>query len=231
MKISADVNIHHPINYTFLFPEAWDAYWYVTAGVIVTIAAAVGFFLLSNRYTSGVPGRTQSVLELAVSGLRNQAYDVLGSEGMKYFPVAMGIGLYTLLFNVGDIVPFLIAPTSSLNATLAPALFIFVLYNYIGIRKYGLHYFKRFLGPVPAMAPLMLPIEIISHIARPVTLAVRLFGNIMGGGLLLLILLALVPIGFPVALFFIEGLKVVLQAYVFMLLSMVYIGTALEDDH
>lgn len=231
MKISADVNIHHPINYTYLLPESWDVYWYFTAGVTVTIVAAVGLYLLSKRYTSGVPGRTQSIFELVVSGLRGQAYDVLGEEGMKYFPVAMGVGLYTLLFNVGDIIPFLIAPTSSLNATLAPALFIFILYNYIGIRKFGLHYFKRFLGPVPAMIPLMLPIEIISHVARPVTLAVRLFGNIMGGGLLLLILLALVPVGFPVALFFIEGLKVVLQAYVFMLLAMVYIGTALEEGH
>ncbi len=138
-----------------------------------------------------------------------------------------------LLFsNFLGLIPGFLAPTSNLNSTAAPALVVFAVYQYIGIRKHGAGYIKHFfLGPVSWLAPLMLIIELIGHFARPLSLSMRLFGNIFGEDLVIIILFMLVPFLVPLPMFFLGLFTSALQAYVFMMLSMIYISGALEEAH
>lgn len=224
------MNMSHPINLTFFLPEIFEHYWYATLSVFVLfIVFLIGFFGVS-RMNALIPSRSQAAFEFLINGIYRQAQETLGHEGMKYLPICFGMGFYSVLNNVGGIIPFWLSSSATLNTTLPPALLIFVIYNYVGIRKMGLvPYFKQFMGPVVYMAPFMFVIEVISHITRPVTHSVRLYGNMMGGDLLIFILLALVPVAIPSAMMLFEGFEVVLQAYVYMLLSMIYIGGALEE--
>ena len=181
------------------------------------------FFVLSSVF--------QNFFEVLVGGINNLAVDVMGKEGKAYIPVVFGIGLYVAVSNLMALIPGLIPPTSNMNTTAAPAIFVFLLYNFIGIKKHGAGYIKHFLGPLAWLAPFMIIIEFISHLARPLSLTMRLFGNIAGEDLVVVILFMLVPIIVPLPMFFLMIFTSVLQAFVFMMLTMVYIAGALEEAH
>ena len=156
---------------------------------------------------------------------------VLGDHSEEWVPLFAAIFFYIMLSNVAGLIPGLTSSTQNINTTLAVGLFSFIMYNFFGVKEHGLAYFKHFLGPVIWLAWLMLPIELISHIVRPMSLGLRLSGNLSGDHAVLSIFLDLVPYGVPV-IFYGLGLFVCLvQALVFTLLSMIYLMMATAHDH
>ncbi|TCK59964.1 ATP synthase F0 subcomplex A subunit [Seleniivibrio woodruffii] len=223
--------MEHPLNVSMLFGmEFSHTYWHVVMTFIVLLLVIlVGSFSL--RAKAEVPGRGQNAVELLVKGIYGMCDDVMGPHGRPYIPVIFGIGLYVAFSNLIGLIPGFLAPTSNLNSTVAPAIVVFLLYQYIGIKTHGAHYIHHFLGPVVWLAPLMLIIELIGHLARPLSLSMRLFGNIFGEELVIVILFILVPFLVPLPMFMLGVFTGLLQAYVFMMLSMIYISGALEEAH
>ena len=223
--------MEHPLNLTSFLPVEFQHHYLhvVMLSVAVLIIFFMGLYVRTLR--SEVPGKAQNFFEFIVGGVGNLADSVMGKEGRPYIPVVLGIGLYVGVSNLMALIPGLIPPTSNLNTTAAPALFVFLLYNFIGIKKHGFGYIKHFLGPFWWLAPFMFIIEVISHLARPLSLTMRLFGNIAGEDLVVVILFMLVPLFLPLPMFFLMIFTSVLQAFVFMMLTMVYIHGALEEAH
>ena len=178
---------------------------------------------------SMVPNQLQNFWESMIEPLEEFAQENLGdSAGSKLFPLLGALFIYILTLNLMGLFPLFDAPTANLNTNVGMALLIFVLYNFIGVREHGFGYIKQFCGPVLPMAPFMLPIELINHCARPLSLALRLFGNIKGEEMVLLILLMLAPIIGTLPLMFLFIFIKVLQAFIFYLLSIIYLQGAIE---
>jgi F-type H+-transporting ATPase subunit a len=225
--------------------------------LIMLILAGLTF--VASRNLQLVPRGVQNFLEVVLEQFQQMIDDVMGHEGRKYLPLIATLGLFILAGNLMGLVPGLVGVTGNLNTTAACALVVFVAYHWIGARKQGLiPYLKHFAGPVPlALKPLMFVIEIISHLARPLSLTLRLFGNIVGGHILLAVIFLLmgldgligwalsgsVPgaiiggIGGIVTIAFIVGflypLKILvafLQAFIFVMLTMLYISGAIEES-
>ncbi|MBI2218031.1 MAG: F0F1 ATP synthase subunit A [Candidatus Rokubacteria bacterium] len=211
----------------------------------------------ASRRVALVPRGAQNFLEVVLEQFFGMIDDVLGHEGRPYLPLIATLGLYILVGNLMGLVPGMVGPTTNLNTTASCAIVAFFAYHWIGIRRQGLGtYLKHFMGPVPALAPLMVPIELISHLARPLSLTLRLFGNMTGGHILLAIIFFLMGlqgligwalsgslagiivggIGGIVMIVFTVGflypLKILvsfLQAFIFVMLTMLYISAALEE--
>ncbi|GAA7249056.1 F0F1 ATP synthase subunit A [Helicobacter pylori] len=179
-----------------------------------------------------VPMGLQNVYESIISAILSVAKDIIGEElARKYFPLAGTIALYVFFSNMIGIVPGFESPTASWSFTLVLALIVFFYYHFEGIRAQGFFkYFAHFAGPVKWLAPFMFPIEIISHFSRIVSLSFRLFGNIKGDDMFLLIMLLLVPWAVPVAPFMVLFFMGILQAFVFMILTYVYLAGAVLTD-
>ncbi|GAA7203038.1 F0F1 ATP synthase subunit A [Helicobacter pylori] len=179
-----------------------------------------------------VPMGLQNVYESIISAILSVAKDIIGEElARKYFPLAGTIALYVFFSNMIGIIPGFESPTASWSFTLVLALIVFFYYHFEGIRVQGFFkYFAHFAGPVKWLAPFMFPIEIISHFSRIVSLSFRLFGNIKGDDMFLLIMLLLVPWAVPVAPFMVLFFMGILQAFVFMILTYVYLAGAVLTD-
>lgn len=223
--------MEHPLNLTSFLPASIQHHYLHVIMLLVAVLIIFIMGLYARTLRSEVPGKAQNFFEVLVGGINNLAVDVMGQEGKAYIPVIFGIGLYVAVSNLMALIPGLIPPTSNMNTTAAPAIFVFLLYNFIGIKKHGAGYIKHFLGPLVWLAPFMIIIEFISHLARPLSLTMRLFGNIAGEDLVVVILFMLVPIIVPLPMFFLMIFTSVLQAFVFMMLTMVYIAGALEEAH
>lgn len=223
--------MEHPLNiFSFLPHEVQAKYIHVLmAFVVVLITLVLGS--IASKMRSDIPGKGQNFFELLVSGIYKMAIDIMGEEGKPYIPLIFAIGLYVFFSNVLGLIPGFISPTSNLNTTAAPAIVVFLTYNYIGFKKHGIGYIKHFMGPMLALAPLMFIIELIGHLSRPLSLSMRLFGNIFGEDLVIAILFFLVPFLVPLPMFFMAIFTSILQTYVFMMLSMIYISGALEEAH
>jgi F-type H+-transporting ATPase subunit a len=205
-----------------------------------------------------VPRGVQNFMEVVLEQFLQMIDDVIGREGRPYLPLIATLGLFILIANLIGLVPGMNGPTTNLNTNAACALVVFFAYHWIGIRKHGaVTYLQHFMGPVPlALKPLMFVIEIISHLARPLSLTLRLFGNMFGGHILLAIIFFLMGlqgligwalsgsglgivvggIGGAVMIAFTVGflypLKILvsfLQAFIFVMLSMLYISGAVEE--
>ncbi|MFP6623132.1 MAG: F0F1 ATP synthase subunit A [Myxococcota bacterium] len=186
----------------------------------------------------------RNILEVIVEMLSDQARSVMGDEYRRYFPVIGSIFLFILVSNLMGLVPGLGGATADVNTAAAWAVISFVLYNYVGIKTHGWKYIYQFMGPslmereiggkhyhIRVMAPFFLPLEILLHLARILTLTVRLVANMFADHTVIVIWLGLVPVVLP-AVFMGLGLVVsVLQAFVFSLLTMIYIGQALQEPH
>lgn len=198
-----------------------------------------GLALLIAKYATttlrAVPTGTQNVMEAFLSGTLAMGKDVIGEErARKYLPLIATIGVFVFISNMIGIIPGFESPTANINVTLTLALVVFIYYNYEGIRENGVvKYFAHFMGPVPALAPLMFPIEVLSHLSRIVSLSFRLFGNIKGDDLFLWVILMLVPFFAPIAPYALLTFFAVLQTFIFMILTYVYLAgaVAMEDDH
>ena len=170
---------------------------------------------------------------MILSFLVGIAEDILGDHAKKYMPLLATCFLFILFMNLLGLIPGFVPPTDQMNITVGLAVVIFLSTHYYGVREHGVAYFKHFLGPVWWLAPIMLPIEIVSHLARPLSLSLRLFGNITGDHLVVGIFLGLVPFVVP-SIFYGLGVFVsFMQAFIFTVLSMIYIAGAVahEEEH
>ena len=198
--------------------------------IIILILAGLG--LLASRSISLVPKGAQNVFELVIGGLEDFMVEITGEEGRSFFPFIATFFLFIMFCNLIGLLPGFLSPTSNINTTLSLALCTFVYTHYLGIKYHGAKYIKHFLGPIPALAPLFLPIEIIGHFARVLSLTLRLFGNIMGEDLVLAILLFLAGMFLaPLPMMFLAVFTSVVQAFVFTLLSMMYFAGSMEHAH
>jgi F-type H+-transporting ATPase subunit a len=242
---------HPPIVH---LPWSWTPDQVTYTWLVMIILVGVAY--LGSRDLQLVPRGIQNFLEVVLEQFFSMIDDVMGPEGRQYLPLIATLGLFILVGNLVSLVPGLAGPTSNLNTTAACALVVFFSYHWIGIKTQGLGtYLKHFMGPVPALAPLMIPIETISHLARPLSLSLRLFGNMTGGHILLAIIFFLmgldgligwalsgslagavvggiggiIMIAFTVG--FLYPLKILvsfLQAFIFVMLTMLYIAGAIE---
>lgn len=190
---------------------------------------------MGTRSLKLVPTGMQNVLEAYVEGIISMGADVMGEEkARKYLPLIGTIGLFIFVSNMMGIIPGFESPTANINTTLALALMVFAYYNFEGIREQGVvKYFGHMMGPVKILAPLMFPIEVISHLSRIISLSFRLFGNVRGDDMFLMVMLMLVPWLLPLPAFFLLFFFGLLQTFIFMILTYVYLGGAvmIEDEH
>ena len=193
--------------------------------ILLTVTGLV----LRRRISLNEPGRLQT--------LENFIIDNMGEKGRRFVPLLCGIFIYIFSMNLLGLVPGFDAPTANLNTTVSVALCVFVYYNYVGIRQWGPGYVRHFTGSNKALVPLMFPIEIISHLARPLSMSLRLFGNIFGEEMTLLIFFsfgASVFVGVlfgTVPLYFLFLLGKTLQAFILFILAMIYLQGAVEHAH
>jgi F-type H+-transporting ATPase subunit a len=208
---------------------------YLAMLVVLTLALTAFSLFVRSRLSVENPGRLQIVLEDFINGFHSLLDDFVGPKGRRYLPLIGTMFLLIWLSNLAGLVPGLMAPTSNLNVTLGCALTVWVFYHVQGIREQGIvAYLKHFAvppGSPVAMAPLMLIIELISHLARVMSLTLRLFGNIFGEELVIIILAGLVPFVVPLPMMFLGLLTGTLQALIFVILTMVYLGAAVAVEN
>ena len=197
----------------------------------VVMAVLIGFGWLATRKISLVPKGAQNFFEFLIGSLEEFVVANMGEAGRKVFPVLCTLFVYILTCNVGGLIPGGDAPTANINTTASLAVFVFCYYQYWGFKLHGLSYIKHFMGPVWWMAPLIFPIEVIGHFARMLSLSLRLFGNIMGEDIVLALLFILAPVISTIPMYFLFMLADTIQAFVFFMLSMLYLKGAFEEAH
>lgn len=198
----------------------------------VVMLLLVGLGFLGAKGMAMVPNKMQNFFEIIVSGIEDFMVDVTGEEGRWLFPLVATIFLYIFIGNLIGLVPGFFPPTASLNTTLSCALVVVVFTHIIGVKYHGIGYIKHFMGPVWWMVPIILPIELIGHLARILSLSFRLFGNMMGHELVLGILFALAGAFFaPLPIMALGIFVALVQAFVFFLLSIMYFTGAMEHAH
>ena len=216
----------------------------------IALAVVIVVSYLATRRTSPVPRRLQGVLEMGLDFVYGLVDSIVGPDGKQYYPLFLGIFLYIFVANLMGLVPGFTAPTSNINITAALALVVFFSTHYFGIRKQGVvGYFNHMMGEVPVwLKPFMLVIELISHLARPLSLSFRLFGNMMAKEVLLGVLATLVVILLPsrglmqkaltagpflvLPFIYLLGMLIsFIQAFIFTILAIFYIGSAVEVQH
>jgi len=204
----------------------------VTAHLVLVFILAMIVAVKATANLRAVPNGLQNIMEAYLKGVISMGKDVIGEKlSRKYLPLVATIGIFVFIANVIGIIPGFESPTSNINVTLVLALTVFIYYNYEGIRENGVvHYFAHFMGPVKALAPLMFPIEIVSHLSRIISLSFRLFGNIKGDDLFLWVLLMLAPWLVPLPAYLLLSFSALLQTFVFMILTYVYLAGALAVD-
>ncbi|HKL49073.1 MAG TPA: F0F1 ATP synthase subunit A [Desulfuromonadales bacterium] len=197
--------------------------------VVMLILIPLAF--LASRSLKLVPTGVQNFMESVVTGIEGLIEDTMGAKGKTYFPLIATLALFILVSNLIALVPGFYPPTANLNTNAALALTVFAMTHIIGVKEHGAAYLKHFMGPIWWLAPLIFVIEIIGHLARPLSLSLRLFGNMYGHEIVLMIFLALVPMLLPVPMMVMGVLIAFIQTFVFTLLAMIYIAGALEEAH
>jgi len=202
--------------------------------LIVALVTVVGL-IIKSRLSVENPGKFQIVLEDGVTAVVGLLEEWIGPDGRRYLPLIATLGLFILLGNYAGLIPGLMAPTSNINVTVGLAITTWVYYHFQGLKKQGVvNYLKHFAVPPGApvwMAPLMLIIEAISHTSRLLSLSLRLFGNIFGEEMVILIIGSLVPFFFPLPFMFLGLITGGLQAFIFVLLSIIYLQAAVAVEH
>ena len=214
-------------------PEAYKNVIYMFH-MLLSAGIALVLVKMAMRNLKQVPTGTQNVMEAYISGVLQMGTDTMGkTEARRYLPLVATIGLFVCISNLIGIVPGFEAPTAFLEFALTLALVVFLYYNFEGIRRNGvIKYFKHFLGPVWWLYWLMFPIEIVSHISRLISLSFRLFGNVKGDDMFLMVILMLAPWILPMIPFALLTFMALLQAFIFMMLTYVYLtGAVVMEDH
>jgi F-type H+-transporting ATPase subunit a len=213
-------------------PEARPWVNHITMQLLVAFLLMVIFALLRPRLSADRPGKFQHTLELVYDFVRGQADEQVGHEAHRYLAFFGTIFIFVLSMNLIGVVPGFESPTMSAPVPLGCALATFCYYNVVGVQANGIFkYLGHFVGPIPAMAPLMIPIEIVSHMARPLSLTLRLFANMYAGEQVTMTFLSLTYFVVPAIFMGLHVFVALLQAYIFMLLTMLYVAGSTAHEH
>lgn len=204
---------------------------YITMELFVALLIMIVFAIGKSSLSMTAPGKLQHVLESIYEFLSEQAHDNVHHDYKNYIPIAGTFFIFVLFCNLIGVVPMFESPTMYHYVPAGIAMLAFLYYNIQGIKAQGGGYIKQFTGPIWWLTPLMLPIEIVSHAARPVSLTIRLFANMFAGEQVTLVFLSLTYIIVPVAFMGLHVFISVIQAYVFALLTLIYIGAAISEEH
>jgi F-type H+-transporting ATPase subunit a len=205
---------------------------FVTMQLLVAAFIIVLFALLKTRLSSDRPGNLQHIFEMIYDFVREQAGEQVGHEGHRYVAYFGTIFIFILFANLMGVIPGLEAPTMVPSVPAGCALATFFYYNIVGVQANGIvKYLAHFAGPMPLLAPLMIPIELVSHLARPLSLTIRLFANMFAGEQVTLVFLKLTFLFVPALFMGLHVFVSFLQAYIFMLLTMMYVAGAVSHEH
>lgn len=205
---------------------------HVAMEVLIVGLLIVVFLLVRARLSVENPGGLQHIFEGAHGFITQQSREIIGHHSESFTPFLVALGLFILVCNLLGLVPGFESPTATPTVPLGCAISAFFYYHLQGIKRQGgLHYAKHFAGPLPVLAPLMIPIEIISHCARVLSLTIRLFANMFAGDMVTLVFFSLVPIAVPVIFLGLHIGVSFLQAYIFVLLTTVYLSGAVATEH
>ncbi len=204
-----------------------DAIIYTWLVIVLLLVLSV----LATSAVKSIPGGLQNFMEVIIGGIENMIVENMGEHGRSFFPLIATLAIFILASNLIGLIPGFFPPTANINTTAACAIIVFFSTHVVGIKHHGVHYFKHFCGPVAWLAPAMFFIEIIGHLSRPVSLTLRLFGNMNGHELVLMVFFGLAPFLVPLPMLLMGVLVSFIQAFVFMLLAMIYIQGSLEEAH
>jgi F-type H+-transporting ATPase subunit a len=199
--------------------------------VLVVLLLTVFFVLVRSRLSVDSPGALQHVAEGIEGFVSGLGKEIIGHHYDRYVPYLVTLGLFILSCNLIGLVPGMESPTAVPIVPLGCALVTWFYYHVQGLRENGIGYFKHFMGPVWWLAPLMFPIEIFSHLARVLSLTIRLFANMFAGEMVTLVFFSLIPLGIPIIF---QGLHIgvaFIQTYIFVLLACVYLSEATAHEH
>ncbi|HTA42032.1 MAG TPA: F0F1 ATP synthase subunit A [Bryobacteraceae bacterium] len=210
--------------------EPWADF--ITMQLLVAAIILVLFLLLRSRLSVDKPGPLQHVFELIHNFISGEAEGQIGHDGHRHIVVFETLFIFILVANLIGVIPGFVSPTQVIYVPVGCALIAFLYFNWVGIQKRGaFKYAAHFAGPVPWLAPLMLPIEIISTLARPMSLSVRLFANMYAGEQVTIVFLGLTYLIIPSVFMGLHVFVALLQAYIFMLLTMIYVAGAVAEEH
>jgi F-type H+-transporting ATPase subunit a len=203
----------------------------VAMEVLVAGFLLLFFVLVRSRLSVENPGALQHLVEGGEDFIANQSREIIGHHGEGFTAFLTSLGLFILICNLIGLVPGFESPTAVPVVPLGCAIVAFFYYQVHGFKHSGVGYLKHFAGPMPLLAPLMVPIEIISHLARVLSLTIRLFANMFAGDLVTLVFFSLIPIGIPIVFMGLHIGVSLLQAYIFVLLTTVYLAGAVAEEH
>lgn len=211
-------------------PRPWANY--IVVELLVALFIVVLFAILKPRLSSDNPGRLQHTFEVVYQFLRGESEDQIPHHGKHYIAFFGTLFIFILFMNLIGIIPAFESPTMAPAVPLGCAIATFLYYNFVGMQANGVgRYLAHFAGPMPLLAPLMIPIELISHMARPLSLTIRLYANMFAGEQVTMVFLSLTYFLVPVAFMGLHVFVSLLQAYIFMLLAMMYVAGAVAHDH
>lgn len=208
-----------------------DAVTYTWLLIVLLLIVSI----VTTKSIKTIPCGIQNFMEVVIDGIETMIVDTMGEHGRPFFPLVATLALFILTSNLIGLVPGFFPPTANINTTAACATIVFLATHIVGIKNHGFHYLKHFMGPIAWLAPLIFFIEIIGHVSRLLSLSLRLFGNMQGHELVLMIFFTLgakyyLPIA-PFPMLLMGVLVSFIQAFVFMLLAMIYIQGSLEEAH
>ena len=203
----------------------------VAMEVLVVGFLLIVFIMVRASLSVESPSGLQHMFEGINGFVEGQSRDVIGHHSERFTPFLVTLGLFILIANLFGVVPGLESPTASPVVPLGCAICAFVYYQFQGFRASGVGYLKHFLGPMWWLSPLMLPLEIISHLARLMSLTIRLYANMFAGDMVTLVFFSLIPLGVPVVFLGLHIGVALLQAYIFVLLTTVYLAGAVATEH
>lgn len=204
---------------------------FITMQILVAAIIVVLFAMLRPRLSMDRPSKLQHIFEVIYSFLRGEATENIGHEGTKFLPFLGTLFIFILFCNLIGIIPGFESPTMNPSVPAGCAVLVFVYYNFMGFKQQGVFkYLAHFAGPMPILAPLMVPIELISHMARPLSLTIRLFANMLAGEKVTVVFLGLTYLVAPALFMGLHVFVSFLQAYIFVLLTMIYLSETVPHE-
>jgi F-type H+-transporting ATPase subunit a len=204
---------------------------FITMQILVALIILVLFAVLRPRLSMDRPGKTQHIFELIYSFLHGESRENIGHEGPRFLPFFGTIFIFILFCNLIGIIPGFESPTMNPSVPAGCALLVFCYYNFMGFKQQGIFkYLAHFAGPVWWLAPIMLPIEIISHMARPLSLTIRLYANMLAGEKITVAFIGLTYLVAPAVFMGLHVFVSLLQAYIFVLLTMIYLSETVPHE-
>ena len=203
----------------------------VAMQLLVVLFLLLLFLIVRSRLSVDRPGALQHIFEGAHGFIQGQSEEIIGHHSEGHTSFLMALAFFILICNLIGVIPGFMSPTAEPIVPLGCAIVAFFYYQAQGFKHAGVGYLKHFAGPMPLLAPLMIPIEIISHLARVLSLTIRLFANMFAGDMVTLVFFSLVPLGIPIIFLGLHIGVSFLQTYIFVLLTTVYLAGAVAEEH